>query len=144
MTAWRILFALPGLAALGYGLTLLWDAPRDQLPSALTWLLGGVVLHDGGLAPVIVGLGLVATRWLPAAYRAPAVVGLLCWGSLSLVAFPVLYGGGVDPANESLQHRPYGAAWWAITAATVVLVVLAGWWRSLARSRRPPRGARTR
>jgi hypothetical protein len=141
--AWRVLFALPGLAALGYGLTLVWDAPRDQLPAVLTWLIGGVVLHDGVLAPVVVGLGLVATRWLPEAWRAAVVVGLVCWGSLTLIAFPVLYGEGVDPTNESLQHRPYVTSWWIGTAVMLALVVAAGWWR-LSRGRPRSGGGRTR
>lgn len=145
MIAWRILLAVPGLAALGYGLTLVWDAPREDLSSALTWLIGGVVLHDGVLAPMVVGLGLVATRWLPDAWRAPVVVALVCWGSLSLLAIPVLSGEGVDRTNESLQHRPYVTSWWIGTAATIALVVLAGWWRRLTGQRRlPSRGERTR
>jgi hypothetical protein len=144
MIAWRILFALPGLAALAYGLTLVWDAPRDELSSALTWLIGGVVLHDGVLAPVVVGLGLLATRWLPDVWRAPAVVGLVCWGSLSLIAIPVMSGEGVDPTNESLQHRPYVTSWWIGTAATIALVVLAAGWRHLSRQRPTSRDGRTR
>ena len=135
MIAWRILLAIPGLVALGYGVSLIWAAPRDDLPSALTWLIGGVVLHDGVLAPVVVGLGLVATRWLPAPWRAPAVVGLVGWGSLSLIAIPVLTGYGVDPPNESLQHRPYVTSWWILTVATLALVVLVGGWRLIRHSR---------
>jgi hypothetical protein len=94
------------------------------------------------LAPVVVGLGLVATRWLPPAWRAPGVVGLVCWGSLTLIAVPVLSGEGVDATNESLQHRPYVTAWWIGTAATLALVVLTGWWRHL--TGRPSRDGRTR
>lgn len=129
MIAWRVLLAIPGLVAIGYGVSLVWDAPQEELTSALTWLIGGVILHDGVLAPVVVVLGLVATRFLPEAWRAPVVVGLVCWGSLSLIAYPVLSGNGVDPTNETLQDRSYVTSWWIGTAVTVGLVVLAGWWR---------------
>jgi hypothetical protein len=130
MTAWRVVLALPGLAALAYAATLPWNVPDDAaLPSVLTWLAGGVVLHDGVLAPIVIGLGVVGARWLPAPWRAPAVVGLLSWGSLTLLAIPVLTGNGVDRTNETLQHRPYVTSWWIVSAAIVALVVAAGWWR---------------
>lgn len=129
MTAWRVILALPAAAALAYAATRLADVPGDHWTSVLKWLVGGVLLHDGVIAPVVVGLGLLASRWLPAAWRAPAVVGLVCWGSLSLIAIPVLSGNGVDPTNSTLQDRPYVASWWIGAATTLALVVVAGWWR---------------
>lgn len=131
MIAWRLLFALPGLAALAYAASRLVDVPGDAWRSVLTWLVGGVILHDGVLAPIVVVLGVVATRWLPVPWRAPAVVGLMCWGSLTLLAIPVLYGGGVRPDNATLLDRPYVESWWVLSAATVVLVVVTGWIRRL-------------
>jgi len=136
VTAWRIVLAVPAVAALAYAASRLADVPSDQWASVLKWLIGGVVLHDGVLAPVVVVLGLIASRWLPAPWRAPAVVGLIWWGSVSLLAIPVLTGNGVDPPNETLQHRPYVASWWIGMAATVALVLAAGWVRRF-RSMRP-------
>ena len=147
MTAWRVALAIPGLAALAYAATLPWNVPDDDAwRSVLTWLAGGVLLHDGVLAPIVIVLSVVGLRWLPAPWRAPAVVGLLCWGSLTLLAIPVLSGNGVDPTNETLQHRPYVTSWWIVSAAVVALVVAAGWWRrhSGLRARSPSRRVRTR
>jgi hypothetical protein len=129
MIGWRLLLVAPAIAALTYAVTRLADVPQEDWLSVLQWLIGGVILHDGVLAPIVVGLGVVATRWLPAPWRAPAVVGLIGWGSLSLIAIPVLSGNGVDPTNETLQDRPYVTSWWIGTAVTVGLVVVAGWWR---------------
>jgi hypothetical protein len=130
MTVWRVILAVPAAAALAYAATRLADVPAEDWTSVLKWLIGGVVLHDGVIAPIVVVLGLVASRWLPAPWRAPAVVGLVWWGSLSLIAIPVLSGNGVDPTNSTLQDRPYVASWWIGAAATLVGIVLAGWWRS--------------
>lgn len=129
MTAWRIVLAIPAAAALAYAATRLADVPGDQWASVLTWLIGGVVLHDAVLASAVVVLGVIASRWLPAPWRAPAVVGLIWWGCVSLIAIPVLTGNGVDPPNETLQHRPYVASWWIGTAVVFALVVGVGWWR---------------
>jgi hypothetical protein len=146
MTAWRIVLAIPAVAALAYAATRLADVPSDQWASVLTWLIGGVVLHDGVLAPLVVVSGVIASRWLPAPWRVPAVVGLIWWGCVSLIAIPVLTGYGVDPPNETLQHRPYVASWWIGTAVVVLLVVAAGWTRRLrsSRPRSPSHGGRTR
>jgi|SoiMethySBSTD1v2_1073268.scaffolds.fasta_scaffold1242374_2 hypothetical protein len=136
MTAWRLALAVPGVAALGYAASRLWEVPADAWGSVLTWLAGGVLLHDAVLAPIVIGLGVAASRWLPVPWRSPAVVALVWWGSLTLAAIPVLYGGGVRPDNPTLLDRPYVASWWLGSATVVVLVVAVGWWRRL-RSTRP-------
>lgn len=145
MTVWRLAFAIPGLAALAYAATRLWEVPAGAWGSVLTWLVGGVVLHDAVLAPIVVGLGHATSRWLPVPWRLTAVVALVCWGSLTLAAIPVLSGGGVRPDNQTLLDRPYVASWWIGSVAVVVLVVAAGWWRFRStRSRPPSRAGRTR
>lgn len=146
MTAWRLVLAIPGVAALAYAATLLRDVPADAWGSVLTWLAGGVLLHDAVLAPIVVGLGVAASRWLPVPWRSPAVVALVCWGSLTLAAIPVLYGGGARPDNPTLLDRPYVASWWLGSATVVVLVVSLGWWRRLrwTRPESPSRAGRTR
>jgi hypothetical protein len=147
MTAWRLALAVPGLAALAYAATLPWNVPDDDAwRSVLTWLAGGVIVHDGLLAPIVIAVGVVGARWLPAPWRAPAVVGLVSWGSLTLLAIPVLSGNGVDPTNETLQHRPYITSWWIGSVAVVALIAVAGWWRrhSAMRGRPLSRGGRTR
>jgi hypothetical protein len=140
VTAWRFVLAIPAAAALAYAATRLADVPSDQWASVLLWLIGGVVLHDAVIAPAVVFLGVVASRWLPVPWRAPAVVGLIWWGCVSLIAIPVLTGNGVDPPNETLQHRPYVASWWIGTAIVLALIIATGWWRSRLLSRH----ARTR
>src|SRR6476659_2103964 len=66
----RVALALAGLAALVRGLVLLVDlGPR--LPAVLVWALGGIVLHDGVLAPLVVLLGVLAASRTPAWLRAP-------------------------------------------------------------------------
>jgi hypothetical protein len=141
MTGWRLALAIPGLAALAYAATRLRDVPADAWASVLTWLAAGVLLHDGLLAPIVIGLCVLAARWLPAPWRAPAVVGLVCWGSLTLVAIPVLSGNGVDPTNETLQDRPFVMSWLIGSVVVLTAVVAAGWWRRL---RTPSRDGRTR
>lgn len=125
-------------AALGlYGLVLLLSRqdPRQWLEVAV-WLAAGVVAHDAVLSALVVGACLLGARLLPAPWRAPAAVALVVWGTLTVVAVPVLVGGGARADNPTLLDRPYVATWWAISAIVVVLVAVAG----LLRARTPRDG----
>lgn len=95
----------------------------------LLWLVGGVVVHDGLLAPVVIGLGVVLSRVVPAGARAAAVAGLVVLGTLTLLAVPFLGGFGRDnaPDNTTLLDRDYTAGYLVLVAAVLVLVVLPVW-----------------
>ena len=69
---------------------------------------------------------LLGTRVLPAPWRAPAVIALVVWGTLTVAAVPVLTRAGARADNATLLDRPYVATWWAISAIVVVLVAVAG------------------
>ena len=78
-----------GVGVAGYGVLRLLRLPSEQVLAVLVWAAGGIVAHDGVLAPLVVGLGLAATalsRWL----RPSLVVLLVVLGPLTLVAVPVL------------------------------------------------------
>ncbi len=133
MTGARWVLGGLGVLVAAYGAWLLLTRQDGgQLVSAGAWLVGGVVLHDAVLAPVVVVLGVLLVRAVPRAVRAPvAVVGIVL-GSVTLLALPVLGGFGRRADNPTLLDRDYGAGWWAL-AAVVVVVVAAG---TLVRRRR--------
>lgn len=133
-----------GLGALGvvvglYGAWLLLSRQdTEQLVSAAVWLGGGVLVHDGLIA--LAGLAAVAVggRVLPTAARAPAAIGLVVLGSISLVAVPVLGRFGAREDNPTLLDRDYGTGFAVVVALVVLAVVVA----SVVRARRDP-GLRT-
>jgi len=123
---WRWLFLLPGLGAVLYGVQgLLTAGSRVPLDSWLTWFVGSALLHDLVIAPVWIGLGWLAARFLPAAARSAAVVGGAVSGVLVLVALPFILSDGRDPANPSFLPQAYGRNLLLLVAA--VLVVSAVW-----------------
>ena len=97
------------------------------------WFAAGVALHDAVLSALLIGVGLLGTRVLPAAWRAPATIALVVWGSLTIATVPMLTRAGARADNATLLDRPYAATWWTISAIVVLLVAVAG----LIRSRRP-------
>ena len=60
MRAARVLLVAAGLGLGLWGVWLMRDFDTERLVSAGTWLAGGIVLHDAVLAPLTVGLGLLA------------------------------------------------------------------------------------
>ncbi len=121
----RVLVAVPGVLMGLYGLYLLLDLGFDNLIATAVWAAGGVVAHDGLLAPVVLLGCLLALRLLPPAAKAPAAVALIVLGTLTVVAIPVLGRFGARSDNSSLLDRSYVPAWFAIAGLTLLAVVLA-------------------
>lgn len=125
----RLLLASAAVPAGAYALWLLVHTAMDEWWALLVWLVGGVVVHDLILAPVVIAVG-VASHWLPAYVRAPAAVGLVVWGSVTLLAVPVLGRFGALGDNPTLLDRPYFVTWLVGCAVTVLLVGVTGVVRS--------------
>ena len=101
------------------------------------WFGVGVAAHDVVLSALVLGAGVVGSRFLPEPWRAPATIALVVWGTLTVATVPVLTRAGARADNATLLDRPYAATWWTISAIVVLLVIVVG----LVRSRRVrPRG----
>ncbi|MGY1854766.1 hypothetical protein [Modestobacter sp. SYSU DS0290] len=121
---WRWLFLAPGLAAVlwgGHGLVT--AGARIPLGSWATWFLGSALLHDLVIAPLWIGLGWLATRFLPRPARPPVVVAAVVSGVLTLVTLPFLLTPGDGPANPSFLPRAEGRN---------LLLIVAGVWLAAA------------
>jgi hypothetical protein len=125
MTWWRLAIGGCGLAAGAYGLVLMAQSGVANIAHAMGWLIGGVVAHDGVLAPATLIVATLATRVLPAWVRGPAALGLIVLGSLTLLAIPVLGRFGADPRNPTVLDRDYTAGWLAVAAITAGSVAIA-------------------
>lgn len=131
----RTLLGALGVAVTAYGGWLLVTrTDTGQLVDAGVWLAAGVVLHDVVLTAAVLAGAALSLRLVPDPARAPAVVGMVVLGSLTLVAVPVLGRFGARADNATLLDRPYLASWLALAAVTVLAVTGA----SLVRSRRDP------
>lgn len=132
MNAARLTLGVTGLAALGWGLWLVLSG--DDLVSIALWLAGGVLAHDAVLAPLTLAVVVVGTRLLPMPARAPAALGLVIWGSVTIAVSPLLIGVGGKADNPTLLNGSYLTWWLGLSAATLALVVAATWRRSRPRA----------
>lgn len=134
MRAARVLLAAAGIGAVGYGGWLL----LPQLPAAATWLIGGPLLHDAVVAPLVGLTGLALGRLLPSrAGRWWVATGLTITATLLLVAVPLLWRPHPAPPNPGLQDRDYAtglAIWLAVLWAGVLLGAAASHLRGRART----------
>ena len=99
------------------------------------WFGVGVAAHDVALSALVIGACFVGARLLPQAWRAPATIALVVWGTLTLATVPMLTRAGARADNPTLLDRPYAATWWTMSAIVVLLVAAAGYLR--ARRSRP-------
>jgi hypothetical protein len=127
----RALFAIAGLAALAWGGWLAWDfvtaSARDGV-QALAWFVGGPIVHDGLIAPLVGVTGLVLARVLPRPWRAPVAIGLVLTAILVILAIPLLWKPFGVPSNPGLHDGDYtvglaialGVCWLAVLGAALV------------------------
>lgn len=136
MRSVRIVVALLGVAALGYGAMQLLDLGMDNLVATLLWVVGGVAIHDGVLAPLCIAAGAVLLRVSKHRLPAPVVVGTIVLGTVTVSAIPVLGRFGARADNATLLDRSYVGGWLAF-AGIVAALVVAG----IVADRRSRRGA---
>jgi len=146
MRTTRVVVGTIGVVVGAFGVWLLLSRQDvDQLVDAAVWLAAGVILHDGVLAIATLLIGALVLPLLPRAARAPAVVGFVVLGSVTLLAVPVLGRFGARPDNVTLLDRDYVVGWVALAAVIVVTVIVASVLRSRAGGAHGPRpGGRRR
>lgn len=104
----RLALGALGLAGLGYGGLYLLSRAGVTHPRELgAWLVGGVVLHDGVLAPLTLLAGAVSSRWLPGRGRRYAQGTALAIALVALPALVLVYRHGSQPAPKALLRQDY-------------------------------------
>ncbi|MGW1490297.1 hypothetical protein [Streptomyces sp. NPDC002402] len=120
----RIVTGGLGVALMTVGAVLLLTG--GQLKDVALWLAGAIVLHDGIVAPLVLGVGLLLAA-VPA--RGTVRGALIVAGCLTVVALPVLLRPGT-PKNPTVLPLDYVRNWLLALAAVAVLtgVLLAARW----------------
>ncbi|WP_330333672.1 hypothetical protein OHS33_30760 [Streptomyces sp. NBC_00536] len=124
----RYLLGGLGLLLIAVGIRQVIALP-DPLDVAI-WLGGGLVLHDGIIAPLVLGVGLLLAAGARAAGWSAAARGLvrgalLTGGVLVMVTLPLLLRPGAPP-NPSALPLPYGRNLLLVLGAVLALTLVAG------------------
>ena len=138
MRAWRVALATAGLALGGFGLfRLVTEVPLANLVVLGGWLVAAVAIHDGLLAPAVVGVGWVLGRGVAPRGRRYLQGALIAGGLITVVAVPMMLRAGSEPASKALLQQDFGVnltiLLGAVAAASLLLYAV-----RLAREGRAP------
>jgi len=133
----RLTAGTVGVAMLAYGAWHLLNkndvGPTESIGK---WLLGGVIVHDGILAPVVFAGCALAWRFTGVRFRRGLAAFALTAGSVAIVAIPSILrrGDNPNPTVTPLDYPRNLAVVLGGLAVCVVLYVLGGRWKDRRRT----------
>jgi hypothetical protein len=135
----RLAIGVLGLAMGAFGALRFLQLDFPDMVNAVLWLAAGVAVHDGVIAPLTIGLTVLATRVVPSKAGVRVTVGLIVLATVTVTALPVLGKWGEKPDNPTLLDRNYLVGWLVFAVLVLLGTLLAG---PVARRLRPGRGKR--
>jgi hypothetical protein len=120
---WRLLLGALGVAMGAFGLLRFLQHDVGDIIDSVLWLAGGVVVHDGIIAPLTIGAIVLGRRLLPRRLWVVAASGFVVLLTVTVTAIPVLGSFGARADNPTLLDRNYTLAW-VVLALLVLLVSL--------------------
>jgi hypothetical protein len=108
--AWRIILAVAGILLLLFGVfRLVTEIPTRSVLLLVVWLIAALVIHDGVLSPAVVGVGWLLRRFVPDRARRYLQLALIMSGLVTVIAIPMIFLRGSQPAVKAILLRNYGA-----------------------------------
>ncbi len=128
MSGTRIALGAAGLLLMGFGaFRFVTEIPVYDLVVLALWLIGALVIHDGILSPIVIGVGVALTR-LPVRARRYVQAALIAGGSVTVIAIPMIYREDTQPPNKAILLQNFAAnlsvLLGLIAAVTLVLYAL--------------------
>ncbi len=122
------LSAVAGWVVIGVGLRGIFMKTIDTRPSNLAkFVVGGALLHDLLIAPVVIVLGVVLARAVPGRARATVQGALAVTAILALFSYPLVRAYGLNTHNPTSEPHNYTlnlliilGVVWAVAAGLVI------------------------
>ena len=125
MKAWRIILAVAGIALGAFGVfRLVSEIPTYSLLILGVWLAAALVIQDAILAPSVVGVGWLLRRYVPDRGRRYVQVALIMSALITVIAVPMIFLRGSQPAVKALLLRNYGSSLMLIIAIIGVISLI--------------------
>ena len=121
--------AAVGWAVIGWGVYGIFSNSLDTRPANLAkFVVGGALLHDLLVAPVLILVGVLIARAVPARVRGPVQAALVVSGILALFSWPLVRAYGLAANNPTSLPHNYGlnllivlGVVWAVAGAAILL-----------------------
>jgi hypothetical protein len=85
------------------------------------WLIGALIIHDGILSPLVLGVGAVLAKTLPPRARTFVQGGLIAGAAVTVIAIPMIYRAHSQPKVKAILDQNFGA-----NLATLLAIVAVG------------------
>jgi hypothetical protein len=123
----RVLLGAVGTFGIGYGAFRLLEQQQVSQPWYLVrWLVAALVLHDGVLAPATFAIGALLSATVRPRARRYLQGALVTGGLVTLIAAPLIYHRGTQPAAKVLLDQDY-AGHLAVVLAMIGVVTAAAY-----------------
>lgn len=141
MTRIRIMLGAAGIALALFGaFRLLTQISFGGLAFLALWLVGALVLHDGIVAPGVLGLGTLISRKVPPRARRYLQGALIGAAAVTVIALPMIYRAHSQPKVKALLEQNF-AANLALLVGVIAVVALLGYVVGLVRDHTRRAGA---
>lgn len=108
MRTYRVALGLSGGLLLAFGgFRLVTELDGADMLVLAIWLVAAVAIHDGVIAPLTVGTGVVLTR-VPPRGRRYLQGALVVAALITVIALPLIDRQGTQPASKAILLRDYG------------------------------------
>jgi hypothetical protein len=108
MLQWRIGLTISGVLLGVYGAgRLLTEIPTHSLVLLAAWLIGAVIIHDGLVSPVVVGVGWLLHRFVPARGRGYLQAWLIMGALVTIIAIPMIHLRNSQPAIKAILRQNF-------------------------------------
>ena len=110
MRLWRIALSVLGVLVVLYGIVSLGlHIPGQTLVLVAVWLIAAVVIHNGVLSPIVVGVSTLLRRHLPDRGRRYLQAGLIAAVPVTVIALPMIYRQGSQPPSKAMLLQNFTA-----------------------------------
>jgi hypothetical protein len=120
-----------GTAGIGLGLfgvlRLLTQISVGGIAFLVLWLVAALVLHDGIVAPGVLGVATLISRRVPSRARRYLQGALIAAATVTVIALPMIYRAHTQPKVKALLEQNFAinlAILWAVIAAVALLCYL--------------------
>jgi hypothetical protein len=126
---WRIALVATGLLLLAVGgIVLVNDVAPTRYLGIVTWFAGAIILHDGILAPIVLGFSLLLRRTgrrIPLAVLLIVQTAIVVGAIVGFVVVPEIAKKSIGRANPTLLPLDYGLNLALFYGALVLVTALA-------------------
>ena len=140
MGRWRLVLGILGVLVVLYGVVNLGlHIPMQTLAWVAVWLVAAVIIHQGLVSPIVIGVSSLLRRLIPDRGRRYLQAALIMAVPVTVIAIPMIYRQGSQPPSKALLLQNFTANL-GLLLGIIAALCLVGYAMRVARDRSPTRG----